>query len=98
MGSKKILLIVLTQSNTALFEKDLELLVIANVTVFPRPNLLFLHPYYACDTGLITTTSGPCLSKRVATEIRHWLALQTLYTAGKGQWFRRSVNQLQHRL
>ena len=38
------------------------------------PNRTFffsIHPYYACDTGLITTTSGLCLSKTVPTEIRH---------------------------
>ena len=36
------------QSNRALFEKDLALLVIANATVFPRPNLLFLYPPVLC--------------------------------------------------
>ena len=40
--------LLLKQSNTALLEKDLELLVIANATVFPRPNLLFLYPPVLC--------------------------------------------------
>ena len=40
--------LLLKQSNTALFEKDLELLVIASVTVFPKPNLLFLYPPVLC--------------------------------------------------
>ena len=40
--------LLLKQSNAALFEKDLEPLVIANVTVFPRPNLLFLYPPVLC--------------------------------------------------
>ena len=41
MGGGKILLIVLTKSNTALFEKDLELLVIANATVFSQTEASF---------------------------------------------------------
>ena len=40
--------LLLKQSNRALFEKDLALLVIANATVFPRPNLLFLYPPVLC--------------------------------------------------
>ena len=40
--------LLLKQSNRALFEKNLELLVIANATVFPRPNLLFLYPPVLC--------------------------------------------------
>ena len=39
---------------------------------FPNRTFFFpIHPYYAFDTGLITTTSGLCLSKRLPTEIRH---------------------------
>ena len=39
---------------------------------FPKRTFFFsIHPHYACDTGLITITSGLCLSKRVPTEIRH---------------------------